>query len=75
MVDNCRFKVSVVEDRATATVDMVAGERGGVGVVVDGVGSSFWERSSLIGDDLEFCLAGDRVDKGSGILSVSSSSC
>jgi hypothetical protein len=64
--------VSIVEDWTTESVDMAVGDLGGV---VDGVGSSFWEKSSLIGEDLEFCLAGDSVDRGSGILSVSRCLC
>jgi len=61
--------VSMGAEYATTTVDMVGGGR--IKSVNKGR-SGFWEESSFVGEDLEFCLAGDRVDSGSGMVSVSS---
>ena len=60
--------VSIEGSCAIATVDIAGGDRR---KSADKVKSGFWEKSSLIGEDLEFCLAGDRVDSGSGMVSVS----
>lgn len=53
---------------ASATTDMAEGD------FSDGVSSNvagFSEASTFLGDALEFCFAGDRADRGSGMVSVS----
>lgn len=59
-----------MEEGCTKAVDIAGGD---LRASVDVLMSNFWGNSSLIGEDLEFCLAGDRVDRGSGIVAVRSS--
>lgn len=66
------FAVSIVVFCATVRTDVAEGD---LGASVDKAKSGFCEKLSLVGEDREFCLAGDSADSGSGMLAVSRSVC